>query len=197
VKEWAAGEVAKYRQAFCLYNAARAKDDDSYQFQIADLRDGELKVVPEALRSIDSIDGAICRHLGKYYKKMGEGAPWEEKAMDEELDIREGDETSEAPVTDESLEVRESDGEIENEETPDGPSVATEGDPAGELSEGAGDDDRSAELSPSESDTEEPPGAEERTDTLDEPRDTTDEPPADEAEPLVSRARVRNTLSTF
>lgn len=46
-------------------------------------------------------------------------------------------------------------------------------------------------------DTSEPPVAEERTDTLDESDGTTDEPTADDAEPLASRARVRNTLSTF
>jgi len=60
------------------------------------------------------------------------------------------------------------------------------------------DADRSAEDEATDAaDTPEPPVAEERADTLDEPDDSTDEPTAEDAEPLVSRARVRKTLSTF
>lgn len=106
VKEWAGGDdwdPAKYRKAFCWYDAAAPKLLGSYKFPIADVRGDELKVVPEGIYAAaqrlegsdlsDSDKSGIRSHLKRYYKKMGEDSPWESKNLDEGLEAREDDGT--------------------------------------------------------------------------------------------------------
>ncbi len=215
VKEWAGGDVAKYRQAFCLYDAASG---DSYDFQIADVRNDELVVVPEgvykAAESLTDDDDALRRHLGKYYRKMGEDVPW--GVRDGEFatgGIIEGPVATVVaqnahetiiPLGTSSREALE-EITVHIDVTESGGVHVTASDaltPNDEPVEPPVDEESDAERSDEdptldEADTLEPPAAEERADTLDDPDDSTDEPTAEDAEPLTSRARVRSTLSTF
>jgi HK97 family phage prohead protease len=189
VKEWAGGDdwkPAKYRRAFCWYDAAAPNLLGSYKFPIGDVRNDALKVVPEGVYAAagrlesgdlaDSDKSAIRSHLGKYYKRMNEDAPWDEKASDEEPEVRDEEQHADASAEDE----REDPPNDEHVEPPVVEEIAA--------------DRSSDELTPDDADTSEPPAAEERADTLGEQEDSTDEPTA---ESLASRARVRKTLSTF
>lgn len=94
VREWAGAEDGpndRYRKAFVWYDPENADKFKGYKFQIADVVDGNLKAVPRAIISAagvmdgargganlpqDDIDG-VKKHLARYYKKMGDTAPWE------------------------------------------------------------------------------------------------------------------------
>ncbi|MBT2228323.1 hypothetical protein [Nonomuraea sp. NEAU-A123] len=94
VRKWAGAEDGpneKYRQAFLWYDGDNADEFGSYKLPIADVVDGELKVVPRAVIAAAAVvDGArggvdvpkgdidrIKSHLAKYYAKMGDTPPWE------------------------------------------------------------------------------------------------------------------------
>lgn len=94
VRKWADaqdGPNQKYRNAHVWYDADKKDKFTGYKLLIADIIDGNLKVVPRGVMAAGAImDGArggidvpksdvdrIKGHLAKYYKKMGESPPWE------------------------------------------------------------------------------------------------------------------------
>ena len=94
VRKWAGAEDEpnqEYRDAHVWYDSDKKSNFTAYKLLIADVVDGELKVVPRAVMAAGAIvDGArggidipsddidrVKSHLAKYYKKMGETAPWE------------------------------------------------------------------------------------------------------------------------
>lgn len=94
VREWADAQDEpneRYRRAFVWYDGDRADLFGSYKLQIADVVDGDLKVVPRGLfiagavmqgarGGVDLPEEDIDRvksHLAKYYDKLGDDAPWE------------------------------------------------------------------------------------------------------------------------
>jgi hypothetical protein len=93
VRRWAKAEdgpTAKYRGAHVWFDADNKDEFGAYKLLIADVINGQLKVVPRAVMSAGGImDGArggvdlpkadiqrVKSHLAKYYKKMGDTAPW-------------------------------------------------------------------------------------------------------------------------
>jgi hypothetical protein len=94
VRKWADAEDEpneKYRDAHVWYDADKKQNFTAYKLLIADVVDGELKVVPRGVIASGNImQGArggadlpkkdidrVKSHLAKYYKKMGDTAPWE------------------------------------------------------------------------------------------------------------------------
>jgi hypothetical protein len=94
VRKWAGAldrPNEKYRDAHVWYDSAKKDNFTAYKLLIADVIDGTLKAVPRGVMAAGAIvDGArgginlpekdvdrVKRHLAKYYKKMGERAPWE------------------------------------------------------------------------------------------------------------------------
>jgi hypothetical protein len=95
VRTWAGAEDEpneKYRDAHVWYDADKKQNFTAYKLLIADVVDGRLKVVPRGLMAagnvmqggrggVDLPESDIERvksHLAKYYRKMGDTAPWEE-----------------------------------------------------------------------------------------------------------------------
>jgi hypothetical protein len=93
VRKWAGAQEepnAKYRDAHVWYDADKKDNFGSYKLLIADVVDGRLRVVPRAVMAaaavmqgsrggIDLPKNDIDRvksHLAKYYRKMGDEAPW-------------------------------------------------------------------------------------------------------------------------
>jgi hypothetical protein len=95
VRRWADAEDEpneRYRDAHVWYDADKKENFTAYKLLIADVVGGELKAVPRGIiaaaavmqgsrggvdlpeRDIDRVKS----HLAKYYKKMGDTAPWEE-----------------------------------------------------------------------------------------------------------------------
>jgi hypothetical protein len=82
---------AKFRDAHVWYDADAPENFGSYKLLIADVVDGRLKAAPRGVMAagaimqgarggVDLPQGDIPRvksHLAKYYKKMGEEAPWD------------------------------------------------------------------------------------------------------------------------
>ena len=94
VRTWADAEDGpnqKYRDAHVWYDGDSKDNFTSYKLLIADVIDGKLKAVPRGVMAAGGImDGArggvdlpkddidrVKSHLAKYYKKMGDTAPWE------------------------------------------------------------------------------------------------------------------------
>ena len=94
VRKWADAEGEpnqKYRDAHVWYDSDKKSNFTAYKLLIADVVDGKLKVVPRGVMAAGAIlDGArggidipsgdadrVKSHLAKYYKKMGDTAPWE------------------------------------------------------------------------------------------------------------------------
>ncbi len=94
VRKWADAEDKpnqKYRNAHVWYDSDQKSNFTAHKLLIADVIGGELKVVPRGVMIAGAImDGArggidlpkadvgrVKSHLAKYYKKMGETAPWE------------------------------------------------------------------------------------------------------------------------
>ena len=94
VRRWADAEDEpneKFRQAFVWYDAGDKDKFKSYKFLIADIVEGKLRAVPRGIMAAGNVmqggrGGAnlpakdidrIKNHLARYYKKMGEEAPWE------------------------------------------------------------------------------------------------------------------------
>jgi hypothetical protein len=94
VRAWAgAGDRpnGKYRDAHIWYDAGRKDNFTAYKLLFTDIVNGRQVAVPRAIMAagnimqgsrggIDLPEPDITRaknHLAKYYKKMGEAAPWE------------------------------------------------------------------------------------------------------------------------
>ena len=94
LRKWAGVEDepnVRYRRGFVWYDGDAKENFGGYKLQIADVIDGRLKAVPRAVMSsaaimqgsrggVDLPKKDIARvksHLGRYYRKMGEDAPWE------------------------------------------------------------------------------------------------------------------------
>ena len=94
VREWAKATDEPnqdYRDAHVWYDADAKENFTAYKLLIADVVHGKLRVVPHAIIAAGNImEGArggadlpgedidrVKNHLAKYYRKMGEQAPWE------------------------------------------------------------------------------------------------------------------------
>jgi hypothetical protein len=94
VRQWAGAEDKpnqKYRDAHVWYDSGKKENFGAYKLLIADIIDGKPRAVPRGIMAaaavmqgsrggIDLPRGDIDRvksHLAKYYKKMGDTAPWE------------------------------------------------------------------------------------------------------------------------
>ena len=95
VREWANAQDEpndRYRKAFVWYDADNKDNLTAYKFQIADVVGGKLKAVPRGVFAAAVVmqggrGGAdlpkkdidrVKSHLGRYYDKMNETAPWDE-----------------------------------------------------------------------------------------------------------------------
>jgi hypothetical protein len=93
VRKWAGVQEepnAKYRDAHVWYDADKKDNFGSYKLLIADVVDGRLRVVPRAVMAAAAVmQGSrggidlpkhdidrVKSHLAKYYRKMGDEAPW-------------------------------------------------------------------------------------------------------------------------
>ncbi|CAN5337761.1 hypothetical protein BH09ACT8_BH09ACT8_32140 [soil metagenome] len=94
VRKWADAEGepdAKYRSAHVWYDKDSKDNFGAYKLLIADVIDGKLTAVPRGVMAAgavmqgsrggvdlpkDDID-RVKSHLGKYYAKMDETAPWD------------------------------------------------------------------------------------------------------------------------
>jgi hypothetical protein len=94
VREWAGAEDEPnqwYRDAHVWYDGDNKDNFTGYKLLIADVVGDKLEVVPRGVMAAAAImDGArggvdlpkadidrVKSHLAKYYKKMGDTAPWE------------------------------------------------------------------------------------------------------------------------
>lgn len=97
VRAWAKAEDEpneRYRDAHVWYDAENKQNFTAYKLLIADVVDGKLVAVPRGVMAAGNVmDGArggvdlpekdidrVKSHLAKYYKKMGDQAPWEPTA---------------------------------------------------------------------------------------------------------------------
>jgi hypothetical protein len=94
VRKWADAQDEpneKYRDAHVWYDGDKKDNFTAYKLLIADVVNDKLEVVPRGVMAAGAImNGArggidlpkgdidkVKSHLAKYYKKMGETAPWE------------------------------------------------------------------------------------------------------------------------
>jgi hypothetical protein len=94
VRKWANAEDKpnqKYRDAHVWYDSDKKENFTAYKLLIADVINGRLEAVPRGVMAAGNImEGArggidlpkddidrVKSHLAKYYKKMGDTAPWE------------------------------------------------------------------------------------------------------------------------
>ena len=94
VRRWAGAEDgpnAKYRDAHVWYDDDKPDNFGSYKLLVADVVDGRLRAVPRGVMAAAAVmDGSrggvdlddadrdrVKNHLARYYRKMGETAPWE------------------------------------------------------------------------------------------------------------------------
>jgi hypothetical protein len=94
VRKWAGAEDRpneKYRDAHVWYDAENKDNFTAYKLLVADVIDGRLVAVPRAIMAAGNVmQGSrggidlpkedidrVKSHLAKYYKKMGEVAPWD------------------------------------------------------------------------------------------------------------------------
>jgi hypothetical protein len=95
VRAWSGADskpTADYRRAHVWYDKEKADNFTAYKLLIADVIDGELKVVPRAVMAAGAVmDGSrggvdlpkadvsrVKAHLERYYRKMGRDAPWDQ-----------------------------------------------------------------------------------------------------------------------
>jgi hypothetical protein len=93
IRKWADAQDepnAKYRDAHVWYDSAERDNFTAYKLLIADVVNGQPRAVPRGVMAAGNImQGArgginlpakdvdrVKSHLAKYYKKMGEDAPW-------------------------------------------------------------------------------------------------------------------------
>jgi hypothetical protein len=96
VRRWAKAADrpnAAYRRAFLWHDPEKAGEFTAYKLPIGDIVDGELEAVPQAVMAVarvlegarGGVDlpagdvGSVRRCVERYYRKMGEDAPWREK----------------------------------------------------------------------------------------------------------------------
>ena len=80
------GPSVEYKNAFLRYEKEDEGDFGAYRLPIADIINGKLVAVPEAIfkaaEDINSVPptdkGAVIKHLERYYAKMGMNSPFEE-----------------------------------------------------------------------------------------------------------------------
>jgi hypothetical protein len=94
VRRWAGAEDEpneKYRDAHLWYDADNKDNFTAYKLLIADVVDDDLRAVPRGVMAAGNVmQGGrggvdipekdaerVKSHLAKYYKKMGDEAPWE------------------------------------------------------------------------------------------------------------------------
>jgi hypothetical protein len=94
VRKWAGAEDepnAKYRDAHVWYDAENKDNFTAYKLLIGDVISGRLVAVPRGIMAAGNVmQGSrggvdlphadidrVKSHLAKYYKKMGDDAPWE------------------------------------------------------------------------------------------------------------------------
>ncbi len=94
VRRWAGADDQpneRYRDAHVWYDAENKQNFGSYKLLIADLVRGRLVAIPRGVMAAAAVmQGSrggvdlphrdisrVKNHLAKYYKKMGETAPWE------------------------------------------------------------------------------------------------------------------------
>jgi len=95
VRSWAGAEDEpnqRYRDAHLWYDAGKKQNFTAYKLLVADVVDGRLVAVPRGVMAAGNVvQGGrggvdvpasevdrIKSHLAKYYRKMGETAPWED-----------------------------------------------------------------------------------------------------------------------
>ncbi|MBM9461492.1 hypothetical protein JK386_16430 [Nocardioides sp. zg-536] len=95
VREWAGATEepnAKYRDAHVWYDADAKQNFTAYKLLVADVVDGRLRAVPRGVMAAGNVmQGGrggvdlpgndvdrVKSHLAKYYRKMGESAPWQD-----------------------------------------------------------------------------------------------------------------------
>jgi hypothetical protein len=94
IRAWAGAEDepnARYRDAHVWYDSENKDNFTAYKLLIADVIDGKVYAVPRGIMAAGNVmQGSrggvdlpkqdidrVKSHLAKYYKKMGEDAPWE------------------------------------------------------------------------------------------------------------------------
>jgi hypothetical protein len=94
VRKWAGAADepnAKYRDAHVWYDAENKDNFTAYKLLISDVISGRLLAVPRGIMAAGNVMqgsrggvdlphddiGRVKSHLAKYYKKMGDDAPWE------------------------------------------------------------------------------------------------------------------------
>jgi hypothetical protein len=94
VRKWAGAEDApneKYRDAHVWYDSEKKDNFTAYKLLIADVINGKITAVPHGVMAAGNVmQGSrggvdlpakdierVKGHLAKYYKKMGEDAPWD------------------------------------------------------------------------------------------------------------------------
>jgi hypothetical protein len=94
IREWAGAEDepnTRYRDTHIWYDSDSKGNFTAYKLLIADVIDGKVRAVPRAIMAAGNVmqgsrGGAdlpkqdidrVKSHLAKYYKKMGDDAPWE------------------------------------------------------------------------------------------------------------------------
>lgn len=94
VRKWAGAEHepnSKYRDAHVWYDAENKDNFTAYKLLIGDVIGGRLVAVPRGIMAAGNVMqgsrggvdlpradiGRVKSHLAKYYKKMGDDAPWE------------------------------------------------------------------------------------------------------------------------
>jgi hypothetical protein len=95
VRAWADAEEEpneRYRDAHVWFDAEKKQNFTAYKLLIADVVDGSLKAVPRGVIAAGNVmQGSrggvdlpasdidrVKSHLAKYYRKMGDTAPWED-----------------------------------------------------------------------------------------------------------------------
>ena len=135
-RKWAGGEDDmdwdKYRMGFLWYDSDEKETFGAYKFPVADIVDGNLKIVPRAVFAAasaigdargdvdipdDDIDG-VKSHLEKYYDKMDRKAPWQEdtnadsqQGIKTKTDLTTLDEGGKATMADTKTDVKDTDVE--------------------------------------------------------------------------------------
>jgi hypothetical protein len=94
IRAWAGAEDepnARYRDAHVWYDSDNKDNFTAYKLLIADVIDGKIRAVPRGIMAAGNVmQGSrggvdlpkqdidrVKSHLAKYYRKMGEDAPWD------------------------------------------------------------------------------------------------------------------------
>jgi HK97 family phage prohead protease len=129
LKDWANGNMAKYRRGFAWFDSAKADDFGSYKLPHHDVKDGKLVTMKRGVEAAaGAVDGArggvsipdgdkakVKAHLEKHYHQWGGKAPWEGKGDGEgdgkaapEPETKSGQDAPEQTAAAESVEANAS-----------------------------------------------------------------------------------------